>query len=49
MSLALVKGFCGFTETSGKTIVNESGLQDLLQRDRIMSSGQRGTDYFKRT
>ena len=30
VGLALVKGLCGFTETTGETIVNESVLQNLL-------------------
>jgi len=49
MSLALIEGLGGFTETTGKTIVNESGLQDLLQHDRIVSFEPRGSDKFKRT
>ena len=49
MSLALIKGLGGFTETSGKAIMDESGLQDLLQRDGNMSSGLRDTDYLKHT
>ena len=30
VGLTFVKGLCGFTETTGKTIVNESVLQNLL-------------------
>ena len=32
MSLAFIEGLGGLTETTGETVVNESVLQDLLQR-----------------
>ena len=49
MSLAFIESLGGFTETAGETIVKESGLQDLLHREEIVSVGQGGTKHFKRT
>jgi hypothetical protein len=39
VGLALVEGFRGFTETTGKTIMNESVLQNLLQTSVSLNSG----------
>jgi len=39
VSLAFIESLGGFTETAGKTITNESGLQDLLQHEEIVSVG----------
>ena len=49
MGLALIEGLGGFAETTGETIVNESGLQDLLQGYEVVSFGSSGSGQFKRT
>ncbi len=48
MGLALVEGFRGFTETTGKAIVNKSVLQNLLKNSVSLNSGLPGTTYLKR-
>jgi len=49
VSLALIEGLGGFTETTGKTIVNESHLQDLLQRGGIVRLRPRDAGGSKHT
>ena len=47
MGLALVERLGGFAETTGETIVKESGLQDLLQRGGIVNFWVRGCGGFQ--
>ena len=49
VSLSLVESLGSFTETTGETIMKESSLQDLLQRDGVVSVESEDAEYFKCT
>ena len=46
VGLALIESLGGLTETSSETVMNESGLQDLLKCARIVSFGLEDAKYF---